>query len=246
MKRSLTPVVVVLLAITTALPVRAQEPTPDKRAQGLLTLMGEAYSEVQSYSDNSVAIYRNPDGSERLNVEFKTWFVRPNEFRLDASSKSPKSKAPRREVMWTNGAAARSWASDKAVTSAPKIKIIGSGMFGTYAYHISTLLEPSYGGAQRLTDLAAPEYVGEETVDGVQCFRIRGKWFGDLYEVWLGTADNLVRKITAKYRGHQLEEIHRAIAVNQDIPDEVFRFAPENEKLPATPRPATPVPAKAK
>jgi hypothetical protein len=235
---------VLLLLAVGMLPVAAQEPTPtpDKRAEGLLALMAQAYADMDSYSDTSTAIYRNADGSERLHVDYKIWFVRPNEFRIDASSKAPTSKAPRREVIWTNGTAARAWASDRAVKSNDKIKIIGSGMFGTYAYHIPTLLEESYGGAQRLHNMTAARFVAEEDVDGVRCYRIRGSWVGDEYEVWLGTVDNVVRKITAKYRDHQLEELHRDISVNQPVDKEVFRFAPEEEKLPAL----TPAPAKKK
>jgi len=238
MKRLLLPAFVLFAVLLSARPVFAQDVVPDKRAQGLLALMAASYSEAQSYSDTSTAIYRNPDGSERLRVEFKTWFARPNEFRIDASSRTPKSKAPRREVMWTNGAAARAWASDKPVSSKPQVKIIGSGMFGTYAYHIPTLLEESYGGARRLHELESPVFVGAELVEDVHCYRIRGGWLGDEYEVWIGTADNLVRKITAKYADHLLEEIHREVAVNTEISKEVFRFAPEEEKLPATPRTA--------
>ena len=122
--------------------------------------------------------------------------------------------------MWSNGPAVRAWASDKAVKSSDKIQIIGSGMFGTYAYHIPTLLEESYGGAQRLNNITSPTFVAEEEVDGVRCYRIRGTWVGDEYEIWLGTVDNIVRKITAKYRDHQLEETHRDISVNQPIPTE--------------------------
>ena len=229
------PAFVLSLAFATALPMRAQAPGADQRAQALLALMAHTYAEAESYSDTSTAIYRNPDGSERLYVDFKIWFVRPNEFRIDASSKSPKSTAPRREVIWTNGAAARTWASDRPVTTAAKVKLIGSGMFGTYAYHIPTLLEESYGGAHRLHDLVSPVFVGEEMVEGVSCYRVRGTWHGDAYEIWLGTVDNLVRKITAKYRDHELEEIHREISLNSEIPKEVFRFAPEEEQLPATP-----------
>jgi outer membrane lipoprotein-sorting protein len=243
-----------LIVLAAALPLPAQtpdpSPTPDKRAEGLLALMAQAYADMESYSDTSTAIYRNRDGSERLHVDFKIWFVRPNEFRIDASSKTATSKAPRREVMWTNGPAVRSWASDKAVTSSARVKLIGSGMFGTYAYHIPTLLEESYGGAQRLHNMTAPAFVAQEEVDGVHCYRIRGTWVGDEYEVWLGTVDNLVRKITAKYRDHQLEETHREISVNQPIDKEVFQFAPEEEKLPrpksSPPPTATPVATKRK
>ena len=218
-------------------------PAPDKRAEALLALMVQTYADLQSYSDSSTAIYHNRDGSERLRVEFKTWYVRPNEFRIDASSRTPSSKVPRREVMWTNGTAARAWASDRAVKSTEKVKIIASGMFGTYAYHVPTLLDESYGGAQRLNNITSPTFVGEEVVDGISCYRIKGTWVGDPYEIWLGTVDNMVRKITAKYQDHQLEELHRDIAVNQDIPTEVFRFAPEQEKLPP---PATAAPTKKK
>jgi hypothetical protein len=237
MKRLSLPAVVLAFVLLVALPNSARAQEPDKRAEGLLALMAESYAELQSYADTNTVIYRNPDGGERLHVDFKIWYVRPNEFRIDASSRSPKSVVPRREVMWTNGAAARSWASDKPVSSAPKIKIIGSGMFGAYAYHVPTLLEESYGGAIRLNNMTAPVFVGEETVDGVRCYRIKGTWHGDPYELWLGTVDNLVRKITAKYSDHELEETHRDIVVNQDIAKEVFRFAPELEKLPSTPAP---------
>ena len=239
MKRSYLLAVVLSFAVLAALPIAAQAQEPDKRAEGLLALMAQSYADMQSYADTNTVIYRNPDGTQRLHVDFKIWYVRPNEFRLDASSRAPKSVVPRREVLWTNGAAARSWASDKPVTSAPKIKIIGSGMFGAYAYHVPTLLEESYGGALRLHNMSSPVFVGEEAVDGVQCYRIKGTWHGDAYELWLGTVDNLVRKITAKYSDHELEETHREISVNQDIPKEVFRFAPELEKLPSTPAPKT-------
>ena len=251
MTRRFASAIALILIVAAVLPLHAQAPdagpTPDKRAEGLLALMAQAYADMESYSDTSTAIYRNRDGSERLHVDFKIWFARPNEFRIDASSKTATSKAPRREVMWTNGPAVRSWASDKAVTSSAKVKIIGSGMFGTYAYHIPTLLEESYGGAQRLHNMTAPAFVAEEEVAGVRCYRIRGSWVGDEYEVWLGTADNLVRKITAKYRDHQLEETHRDISVNQPIDKEVFRFSPEEEKLPPpkSSPPPTPTPSPA-
>ena len=100
-------------------------------------------------------------------------------------------------------------------------------MFGTYAYHIPTLLEASYGAGRRLQDLTEPQIVGEEVFENVPCSRVRGYWEGDTYEVWLGKEDHLVHKIVAIYSDHELEEIHRAIALDQPIPKETFRFAPE-------------------
>jgi outer membrane lipoprotein-sorting protein len=201
-------------------------------AETVLQKMLTAYSEANSYSANSVANYRNPDGSERLKVEFRTWFARPAHFRIDALSTPPGGGNPRREVLWTDGTTARSWASDKPVTSKPKVQLVGSGMFGTYAYHIPTLLEPSYAAAKRLHEMVSPVLGEDETFEGTECYRVRGNWQGGDYELWIGKADHLVRKLVAQYSDHDMEEIHREIAPNTPIPLEVFRFAPEKEAVP--------------
>jgi len=214
---------------------RAQDSAP--KAGTILQQMAAAYSAAQSYSDKSVAKYQDLDGSERLTVNFRIWFARPSSFRVDAESHSPRGGLPRREVIWTDGSAVRTWASDKPVKTQEKVRLAGSGMFGTYAYHVPTLLEGSYGAAQRLHELSSPTLVGEEAVEGIDCHHVRGDWNGDTYDVWIGKADHLVRKIQAKYTDHQLEEIHREIAVDQPITLKEFRFAPEEEVRPANPSP---------
>lgn len=205
-------------------------------AESLLQDMAAAYAAAKSYSDKSTAIYRNRDGSERLTVNFRIWFARPTSFRVDAESKRAGTEKTRREVLWAEGAGSRTWASDKPVATQAKVKIAGSGLFGTYAYHIPTLLEASYGARRRLHQLSATELLGEETFEGTACYHLRGQWEGDTYEVWLGVTDHLVRRIVAKYADHELEEIHRDIVVDQEIPKATFQFAPENEALPKKPR----------
>ena len=201
-------------------------------ADSILQRMATAYAEAHSYADNSVANYRNTDGSERLHVEFRIWFARPAHFRIDAQSTPPGGGTPRREVMWSDGTTARSWASDKPVTSRPKVKLAGSGMFGTYAYHVPTMIEPNYGGPKRLHEMRSATLAGEENFEGTDCYRITGDWQGGLYELWIGKTDHLIRKLVAKYRDHEMEEIHREIALNTAIPLQVFRFAPEKEAAP--------------
>lgn len=209
----------------------AQSPEEAPSADSLLRVMEQTYAAAKSYTDASTATYRNRDGSERLSVTFRIWLARPASFRVDAESKGPASQEARREVLWADGAITRTWASDKAVKSLPKVQIAKSGMFGTYAYHVPTLLEASYG-ARRLHELTEPQLLSDEAFEGVDCQHVRGKWDGDIYEVWLGKADHLVRKILATYADHTLEEVHREIIIDQPIPAEIFRFAPEQEVLP--------------
>ena len=233
MKRSLRLplfITVVLFVAAGACVVRAEGEPPT--AEALLQKMAATYAEAHSYADTSVANYRNPDGSERLNVEFRTWFARPAHFRLDASSARPGMPAPRREVMWSDGKMARTWATDRAVSTRPKVQFVGSGMFGTYAYHVSTLLDANFGKNKRLHELDSPKITGEENFEGTDCYRIGGEFHGSPYELWLGKADHLLRKLVAKYPDHEMEEIHRNVTLNSAIPLEVFRFAPEAEAAP--------------
>ena len=145
--------------------------------------------------------------------------------------------------MWLDGTSVRSWSTTTPVTLRPKVQLAGSKMFGTYAYHVPTLLEQSYGGPRRLHQLDSPTLNGEETVDGVDCHRIKGDWQGDPYEIWLGKTDSLVHKLVANYKGYLMEELHREIQVDASIPKETFRFAPENEANLPPPKRASPKPS---
>ncbi|MDQ6621905.1 MAG: DUF2092 domain-containing protein [Verrucomicrobiota bacterium] len=198
-------------------------------AQGLLNQMEATYAAAKTYADTSTARFRNPDQSEGAQVEFRIWFARPKFLRIDATTRATPEAAPLREVMWFDGANARTWTTGSAVMTREKIQLAGSKMFGTYAYHIPTLLDESYAGPRRLNQLNSPALAADETIDGVDCYRVRGDWQGDPYDVWLGKADHLVRKIVADYKGYVMEETHREIAINQPIAPAIFHFAPENE-----------------
>lgn len=219
-----------------AIAARAQMADGPAAAEALLRRMEAAYARAASYSDTTQVTYRNPDGTERSTVNLKIWFARPARFRIDAQTTAAEGGPPRREVMWTDGQKARAWASGKPVVSLDKIQIAGSRMFGTYAYHVPTLLDAAYGGKKRLHELGSPTMAGEENVEGVDCFRIRGEFHGDPYELWIGKSDNLLRKVVATYKGNQMDEVHREVAVDTPVAVEVFTFAPENEA--AVPPPA--------
>lgn len=231
--RFLLPFAAAIIFARAAIGQDAATNAPD--ASALLQEAAKTYAAAESYSDVSSAIYRNRDGTERLAVTFRLWFLRPSSFRVDAESKTPSSTKPRREVLWTDGTKIRRWASDKPVSILAKMQLAGSGMFGTYAYHVPTLLQESYGARRRLHELTETKVVGIDPVEGVDCYEVSGNWTGDQYRVWIGREDHLVHKIVATYADHELEEIHREIVLGQPINPEIFRFAPENEAMPPKP-----------
>ena len=198
-------------------------------AKAVLEKMAATYAAMKSYSDTVTVHYRNPDGTEGASAECKIWFDRPIWFRIDGESRRAPDAPPKREVIWCDGKTTRSWSTASAVTTLSKIQLAGSKMFGTYAYHIPTLLQQSYSGPRRLNNLDKPTLAEEETIDGVECLHVRGEWLRDPYEVWLGKDDSVVRKITAIYRGYGMEELHHNIAINPTIPIATFQFEPEKE-----------------
>ena len=193
--------------------------------------MRVTYANLQSYHDLTSVRFRNPDGSAGAQAGCKIWFQRPRFFRIDGESRRAPDAPSKREVIWSNETAARSWSTTEPVAVLPAIKLAGSKMFGTYAYHIPTLLEAGFGGPRRLHQLEAVELAGEENFEDVACYHLRGTWQGDPYEIWLGRDDFLVRKIVANYQGYEMEEVHRAIATDENIPKEIFQFAPEQDAV---------------
>jgi outer membrane lipoprotein-sorting protein len=228
-----------LVAIAPTLRAQSEAPT----AEAILQQMEATYAATRSYLDNSSARFRNPDGSEGTQVDFKLWFSRPKFFRIDATTRRAPDAKPVREVMWFDGEMARMWSSTSPVVARTKIQLAGSKMFGTYAYHVPTMLEASYAGPRRLHQLESTTLAGEEAVEGVDCYHVKGAWQGDPYEVWVGKEDHLVRKIVANYKGYVMEELHRDITTNHPMDMTVFRFALEEEIGPAkkgTPPPRLP------
>ena len=215
------------LILAATAPLCAQENAP-----ALLKRMQVAYSTLQSYSDVTSVRFRNPDGADGAQAECKIWFQRPAFFRIDGESRRAPDAPTKREVIWSDGKQVRSWSTTDPVTTHAKVQLAGSKMFGTYAYHIPTLLEASYGGPRRLHQLDGASVIGQENFEGADCYRVHGDWQGDPYEVWLGREDFLVHKIVAIYKGYEMEEIHRQISVEQNIPKEIFHFAPEKEGAP--------------
>ncbi|MGZ5563623.1 MAG: DUF2092 domain-containing protein [Chthoniobacterales bacterium] len=201
-------------------------------AEAVLRQMAAKYAALKSYSDTTTVHFRNPDGAAGASAECKIWFERPVWFRIDGQSRRAPDAPSKREVLWCDGKTARSWSTASAVTTLNRIQLAGSKMFGTYAYHIPTLLQEAYAGPRRLNQLETPTLANNETVDGVECLHVRGTWSGDSYEVWLGKGDFIVRKITAIYSGYGMEELHHEIVIDQSIPMKIFQFEPEKEAAP--------------
>lgn len=180
-----------------------------------------AYEKVTTYSDTGMLM--TITSSERpFTTRLKTWFARPHYFRLEVLSPSDHVR-----VAWSDGETHRVW--DFASKSDPglvEMVPFGKLLVGMNQYDIPSLLDPKVSGASRLNQLSSPVMLPKESVEGVECFHLKGTLRSDRYEVWIGASDRLIRKIKHWWHDYIFEELHHDIVVNAEISPATFDFRP--------------------
>jgi hypothetical protein len=94
---------------------------------------------------------------------------------------------------------------------------------------------PQVVEAFQYRNLVHLHFVGIEEFEAVSCYRIAGEHSaGGKHEVWIGASDYLVRNFRTEFHsGHRSDQIHRQIALNGDIPPEVFALSIVVSEAPA-------------
>lgn len=187
-----------------------------------------AYSRVASYRDRGVVLVRLTEAAPG-EILFRTWFARPRQFRFDFRLHHP--YPPLRHIV-TNcsvrcaGETATHWCDRPAGEETRPLEIAIAGATGIShgsAHTISNLLMPDVVRGTRLNDLERAQYQGSELFEGVQCHVVSGYYMDDMAcRAWVGESDWLVRKVWSDLGLGASEEIHRDIAVNDDIPVNTF------------------------
>lgn len=213
---------------------------PDLKAVEILQKMAAAYAALSSYQDSGEVVEKNQKQVESSKTTFQIYFRRSDGFRLDWIY-TFSSTYRRTGLIWFDGQKVQSY---KNTDSQPREE---PSLLSVLATNISVSRGCSYHvprffidkGVERyfsLAGLQAPLLVGEMDVEGVLCHFLRGKHpNGNVYELWIGKNDFLIRKIATqtplsflittetRSRTHSyVEETHRDIRINSDIPNKVF------------------------
>ena len=203
--------------------------------QMIMTRMAQRYANCTSYQDVGVVeTTHNEANSARIErMPFKTYFTRPQFFRFEWTDYFP-WKDGRTYIVWSDGKDSFTyWEPD----TYEKNEYLGMGIAGATgvsrgsAHTLSRLLMSKEMSGFALTELTNLALVGEELFEGELCYRVNGKHpFGDVYELWIGKKDYLLRKLREKTtnKDHTTieEEIHRNIKLNETIAKDVFNFKP--------------------
>jgi hypothetical protein len=209
--------------------------TAGESAAQVLAEMSDAYASLQTYSDTGVVFRHFKNDAAPNETTFETAFARPKLFRFAWVSHHPYPPLRHVEwksVIWFDGRAPYShadWGPDQGkskIEDSLTMAVAGAtGVSGGAAHTVVRLILPEIGGFS-LGDLASPELVGVEVVEGVSCDHVLGtaEYAGQI-DLWVGRADHMLRKQRVVLAGVAQEEIRRNIQLNQTIPLEKFSLA---------------------
>ena len=147
--------------------------------QAILAAMDEVYASCDSYRDCGRVTIRFLDmggGVTSTSVRsFRSAFIRPGRFRFEYAFENGHSY-----IVGSNGETTRTWyaappggeLSESLASSAAGV----TGLSGVSARSVLSLLLPGRVVGRRLTELVEVVSVGDEPLDGVNCYRLRGRF----------------------------------------------------------------------
>jgi hypothetical protein len=149
----------------------------------ILAALAEVYAECRSYRDAGRVFTRFlPAGDRRPHSSvrpFATAFVRPGQFRFEYRHRYREEDEWDRYIVWAHGAEVRAWWDVRPGVEEAKslgMALAGAtGVSGGSAHTVPALLMPDRVGGRRLTDLVDVTSLGDETLDGVTCYRLSGQ-----------------------------------------------------------------------
>lgn len=215
----------------------------DPAAREIFEGMVRAYASARAYEGSGVAIlYRNLGGPltfVRDYAPFEIRFERPRRFRFDWFSDNPYPDKRGRiwhDVVWSDGAGSHTYfLGRKGEARDLRLALAGAsggapptrpGLQMNDARTVPELLMEEIGG-YGLRQIQNLVLLGRETFEGEACDVLRGEnTNGFIYEIWISRKDRSLRLERTWGGTTIMDQIHRDVRFDGDLPDDAFRFQP--------------------
>lgn len=202
----------------------------------ILKLVDSAYLSLNSYADNGIV------KSDHRIVRFETKYQNPNLFSFQWSSELIVNRKPlnppyiTHSIIWSDGAEAYEcyhYKNGKSEGIQKKDDLSSAvagatGVSSSAAIQISSLLNIVDLG-YKITKIRNPVFMGEELVNRISCYHIKGKGLTDLdgYELFVSKSDYMVRKIIEKSPLGVTETIYLDVSTNSGFKASDFNLIPQ-------------------
>lgn len=205
----------------------------------ILKRMATTYAAAATYRDSGVVrteFVRN-EGTRFTERPFMTAFVRPDRFRFEFTDTRASGQSTR-YIVWRGGSDVATWwdvgARLERGLSLGLALAGATGVSGGSAHAVPRLLMPDEVDGWALTDLQDAQRAPDDNVDGVRCFRVRGRNLDDPIVVWVGQSDYLLRLIESSHRFDDFTSrtsAHYSPVANAEVRDDLLQFAPPSTPL---------------
>ncbi|MBN9520994.1 hypothetical protein J0H58_21140 [bacterium] len=149
----------------------------------VLAALAEVYATCATYQDAGAVVTRfiKPGhDSYGTTKPFATAFVRPDRFRFEHRHRHLDNGPWDRYLVWADGADVRTWWGTTPGVEWPEsldLALAGAtGVSGGAAQTVPGLLLPDRDAGRRLTELAELRLLGDESLGGVACYRLAGRF----------------------------------------------------------------------
>lgn len=212
--------------------VSASCQSTELNGEQVVAKMAKQYAGAKSYQDTGVVqtVSDKPNGQVEVEeiIVFKTYFVRPQQFRFEWTDNYP---PPNFNIIWSDGKDTfRYWEPDPVETK----QNLGMGIAGETgvsqgsAHTVPALLLEEIPGF-RVTEMKNIALLRDEQFEGENCFVVRGFHpFGFPIDLWISKNDFLLRKFRERDEETKSwqEEIRRNVKINAPIASEMFHYTP--------------------
>jgi outer membrane lipoprotein-sorting protein len=210
---------------------RADEPTPRE----ILGRAERAYATCKTYKDSGfVRTVILPKEGENVVSEkpFTTAFVRPDRLRFEYKETKPQGHAMRYLIRMQGEEVVSWWDIRPGVTTEESLPLAlakATGVSGGSAHIVPSLLLPDGRLGARATDLKEPKRIADDRQDGVDCFRVEGRFGNATRTLWIAKDTSLLRRVDQTMQAADLHIVSTTIyeaSAGDEISPKLLEFDP--------------------
>jgi len=225
----------ILLVGSAAWVAVADEPRQDAlTAQQVLERMAKAYANCKSYRDSGVVktVFIEANGQRTVEKPFTTAFVRPDRFRFEYKERSPDGRESR-YLVWRQGKDVQTWWDvTPGIKKADSLGLAlagATGVSGSSAHTVPSLLLPQEVGGRRLTDMTEVKRIEDAKLGEADCFRLQGMYASNPMTLWIDKKTYLVRRVDTQNKFDNFRTEGTTTydpVVDGEITDKMLEFDP--------------------
>lgn len=230
---------ILITVITSFYSTDAQRRESDVAAAEVLKQVIATYHSFSTYRDRGTTVVHMRGSDVVYKVEFETLYKRPNKVRFAWTMEYNRLPGHKQNgVIWSDGET--TWALYSFHGNQPEQK-------QSLEAAVAGATGASWGAAPTILGLLVDRFHETIRLDERQNFKIKDKDIengverlvlvgedaeGDIFKVWIGSKDHLVRRIEERWKGKKhngwdwkggwREEVRTEIVVNQDLADSRF------------------------